>query len=193
MNRLPPSRRTRCSCAVRYLRCGGRRAARGRHHTDHDDTAGAQPRPDRVGVDALARRVGRRDLVRADRRSRPKGITVSYPENTGSFSSLYKQSTLLAGDTDYSSIKVQVGDDVLGNERIKLNVEYRLAGRRRSRRWTSPLPVVEAAGPTVEQLTTHRRPDRGRFRRMGRCQLQGKQAGRDRRPTDRDTTRRRDA
>ena len=35
----------------------------------------------------------------------PKGITVSYPENTGSFSSLYKESTLLAGDTDYSSIK----------------------------------------------------------------------------------------
>ena len=41
----------------------------------------------------------------------PHGMSFSYPESTGGFSSLYKQSTLLAGDTDYSSIKVQVGDD----------------------------------------------------------------------------------
>ena len=84
----------------------------------------------------------------------PRGITVSYPENTGSYSSLYKQSTLLAGDTDYSSIKLQVGDDVgLGNERIKLTVEYRLGGKKEKQKVDVTLPVVEAAGPTVEQLT----------------------------------------
>lgn len=33
----------------------------------------------------------------------PNGISISYPENTGSYSSLYKQSTLLADDTDYAS------------------------------------------------------------------------------------------
>ena len=83
----------------------------------------------------------------------PKGITVSYPENTGSHSSLYKQSTLLAGDTDYSSIKLQVGDTVLGNEQIKLNVEYQLAGKKQKQKVDVTLPVVEATGPTVEQLT----------------------------------------
>ena len=83
----------------------------------------------------------------------PNGISVSYPENTGSFSSLYKQSTLLAGDTDYSSIKVQVGDAVLGNQQIKLNVEYQLAGKKQKQKVDVTLPVVEATGPTVEQLT----------------------------------------
>ena len=56
----------------------------------------------------------------------PKGITVSYPENTGGYSSLYKQSTLLADDTDYAAFKVQVGDDVVGEQTIKLKIKYRL-------------------------------------------------------------------
>jgi hypothetical protein len=84
----------------------------------------------------------------------PKGITVSYPENTGSFSSLYKQSTLLAGDTDYVSIEVQVGDTVLGNQQIRLNVEYQAAGKKQKLKVDVTLPVVEASGPTVEQLTS---------------------------------------
>ncbi len=84
----------------------------------------------------------------------PKGLTFSYPENTGAFSSLYKQSTLLADDTDYSSIKVQVGDTALGNEQIKLDVEYQLAGKKQKQKVTIALPVVEATGPTVEQLTS---------------------------------------
>jgi hypothetical protein len=84
----------------------------------------------------------------------PSGITVSYPETTGGFSSLYKQSTLLAGDTDYASLKVQVGDDVLGDERIKLNVDYQAGGKKQKLKLDVALPVVEATGPTVEQLTS---------------------------------------
>ena len=84
----------------------------------------------------------------------PKGISISYPENTGSFSSLYKESTLLADDTDYSSIKVHVGDTVLGNQQLKLNVEYQLAGKKQKQKVDVTLPVVEATGPTVEQLTS---------------------------------------
>ena len=84
----------------------------------------------------------------------PKGISVSYPENTGGFSSLYKESTLLADDTDYSSIKVEVGDTVHGNQQIKLNVEYQLAGKKQKQKVDVTLPVVEASGPTVEQLTS---------------------------------------
>ena len=90
----------------------------------------------------------------------PKGISVSYPENTGSFSSLYKASTLLAGDTDYSSIKMQVGDTVLGTQHIKLDVEYELAGKKQKKKVDVTLPVVEATGPTVEQLTSTAGPIR---------------------------------
>lgn len=84
----------------------------------------------------------------------PHGISVSYPENTGSFSSLYKESTLLTGDTDYSSLKVQVGDSVLGDQQIKLDVEYQLAGKKQKQKVDVTLPVVQASGPTVEQVTT---------------------------------------
>jgi hypothetical protein len=83
----------------------------------------------------------------------PHGMSFCYPENTGSFSSLYKESTLLAGDTDYSSIKVHVGDDMaLGNYQVKLNVEYEIAGKKQKVEVT--LPVVEATGPAVEQVTS---------------------------------------
>ena len=84
----------------------------------------------------------------------PNGISVSYPENTGSFSSLYKQSTLLAGDTDYSSIKLQVGPSVVGAQQIKLNVEYQIAGKKQKQKVDVTLPVVEFSGPAVEQLTS---------------------------------------
>ncbi len=77
----------------------------------------------------------------------PKGITRQLSGEHQRFSSLYKQSTLLADDTDYSSIKVQVGDDVLGNERIKLNVEYQLARKEaKSRRWMSPCRSSSSTG-----------------------------------------------
>ena len=82
-----------------------------------------------------------------------RGSTVSYPENTGDFSSLSKQSTLLAGDTDYSSLKVRVGDNALGNQRIELHVVYQLAGKKQKLTEDVTLPVVEATGPAVEQLS----------------------------------------
>jgi hypothetical protein len=53
------------------------------------------------------------------RASGPSGITISYPSNTGSYSSLYKQSTLLAGDTDYAALKVAVGPDVTATRRSR--------------------------------------------------------------------------
>ena len=96
----------------------------------------------------------------------PKGVSVSYPENTGGYSSLYKDSTLLAGDTDYASLKVIVGDDVLGEETITVNVEYRLGnsgngngnGKKVKLKRELTLPVAAFEGPAVEQLTTSAGP-----------------------------------
>lgn len=92
----------------------------------------------------------------------PQGITIGYPENTPGYSSLYKESTLRAEDTDYASFKVQVGDDLRGDQTIKLNVEYRTGsngngngnGQKVKRKLEVTLPVLEATGPTVEQVTT---------------------------------------
>jgi hypothetical protein len=58
--------------------------------------------------------------------SGPPGITISYPTNTATYSSLYKQSTLLADDTDYASLKITVGDNVIGDQTIALTVSYDL-------------------------------------------------------------------
>jgi hypothetical protein len=92
----------------------------------------------------------------------PQGSTVSYPENTGSYSSLYKDSTLLAGDTDYAALKITVADDASGTQTIKLNVEYRAGnngngngqGAKVKLNASLPLPVVAFNGPAVEQLTS---------------------------------------
>jgi hypothetical protein len=95
----------------------------------------------------------------------PNGTTVSYPENTPGYSSLYKQSTLLADDTDYAAIKLQVGDKAVGDQTIRLTVTYCLenggkcnnngnGGDHVKRKLDVTLPVVEATGPTVEQVTT---------------------------------------
>jgi hypothetical protein len=97
----------------------------------------------------------------------PTGITISYPANTGIYSSLYKQSTLLAGDTDYAAFKVAVGASVIGNQTITLSVAYALASSRSQgesqggsgrsspvvKNLTVTLPVVAATGPAAELLT----------------------------------------
>lgn len=59
--------------------------------------------------------------------SGPAGVGISYPTNTGSYSSLYRDSTLLADDTDYAALKMQVGDSVVGDQKIALAVSYQLA------------------------------------------------------------------
>jgi hypothetical protein len=95
----------------------------------------------------------------------PGGISIDYPENTPGYSSLYKDSTLLAEDTDYASFKVHVGNDMIGNKTIDLEVTYcqERSGKcnnngnggdhvRRNLRVT--LPVVAFNGPAVEQVTT---------------------------------------
>jgi hypothetical protein len=95
----------------------------------------------------------------------PSGVTISYPENTPGYSSLYKDSTLLAQDTDYASLKVQVGDDPLGNQTIRLTVTYCFADRGKcnnsgnggghvKRKLDVTLPVAAFNGPAVEQVTT---------------------------------------
>jgi hypothetical protein len=103
------------------------------------------------------------------RATAPSGITISYPSNTGSYSSLYKQSTLLAADTDYAALKVAVGPNVIGNQTITLAVAYTLGESRSggsyggsssgrstpvTKNLTVTLPVVAATGPAAQLVTT---------------------------------------
>lgn len=93
----------------------------------------------------------------------PPGVSISYPANTGSYSSLYKESTLLAHDTDYAALKIVVGADVVGAQTIALTVSYVEAAKGKSGKGKAKavvknlqvvLPVVEATGPAAQILTT---------------------------------------
>lgn len=90
----------------------------------------------------------------------PSGISISYPANTGGYSSLYKQATLLADDTDYAALKVTVGADVIGSQTISLALSYDEAkgnsGKTTAvvKNLTVTLPVVAATGPAAQKLTT---------------------------------------
>jgi hypothetical protein len=102
------------------------------------------------------------------RATAPSGIAIAYPSNTGNYSSLYKQSTLLAADTDYAAFKVTVGPNVIGNQTITLSVAYTLGWSRSgsgyqtgsgrstpvTKNLTVTLPVVAAIGPAADLLTT---------------------------------------
>ena len=122
MNRFPPlSPYSLSSCSCLFAVCGGGVAAqpadditRSRRRCRRSTRA----RPPGCQRSGAAHRSDATAFELTVVQPIPKGITVSYPENTGGFSSLYKQSTLLAGDTDYSSIKVQVADTVHGNQQI---------------------------------------------------------------------------
>ena len=75
------------------------------------------------------------------RASGPAGISISYPANTGTYSSLYKEATLLADDTDYAAFKVVVGPDVVG--------EVHLCGRASAERCDEPVSPAEHATDLV--------------------------------------------
>ena len=90
----------------------------------------------------------------------PPGVTISYPANTGDHSSLYKQATLLADDTDYSALKVALGPGVIGDQTIQLALSYDdpqgKSGKVTAvtKALTVTLPVVAASGPAAQLMTT---------------------------------------
>ena len=52
-------------------------------------------------------------------------VTISYPESTGRYSSLYRESFLLAGGTDYTSFRFEVAGDASSSVEIVFRVSYR--------------------------------------------------------------------
>jgi hypothetical protein len=126
--------------------------------------------------------------------SAPAGTTVSYPTNTGAFSSLSKQATLLAGDTDYAALKIRVGDAASGSQRIDLTVSYVPGSRsggygsgsggygsggygRTTEQLQVTLPVVAATGDAVRLLTTSVGPVKAGTAQFVQVSLQGVKPG----------------
>lgn len=90
-------------------------------------------------------------------------VKISYPENTGSYSSLYRESTLFAGGTDYNSVRLEVGPGVRDDLSITFHVEYDMrvgngSGKGEDKHYASDvtmkLGIVEAGGNAAAIATS---------------------------------------
>jgi hypothetical protein len=88
------------------------------------------------------------------------GASISYPTNTGSYSSLWGSSTLSASATDFAALKVTVNDSVTQAITITLTVNYDLHQNNGNSNTTPEaqtlqvsLPVTVVGGPAITTLT----------------------------------------
>jgi hypothetical protein len=90
-------------------------------------------------------------------------VKISYPENTGSYSSLYRESFLLAGGVDYTSFYLQVSPDARDAVEILFRVSYEQrngkgSGSNATKRVVEEIPLevplVEAGANAVAVATT---------------------------------------
>lgn len=93
--------------------------------------------------------------------SDPSGtVKIAYPENTGSYSSLYRESYLLAGGTDYTSFRLEVSPDARESVAIAFHLSYVLRSSNAksasvvTQDVTLKLPIVEASDDAVQLATT---------------------------------------
>ena len=89
------------------------------------------------------------------------GASISYPTNTGSYSSLWGSSTLSASATDFAALNVTVNDSVTQAITITLTVNYDLHQNNGNSNTTPKtqtlqvsLPVTVVSGPAITALTT---------------------------------------
>jgi len=91
-------------------------------------------------------------------KTRTAGVTISYPDNTGTYTSLMNDSTLSAGEIDFSSLRVSVP---YGARRVILVVNATwidAAGVTQSMNYKAQIPVAGFIGDDIAQLTDNAGP-----------------------------------
>lgn len=79
-----------------------------------------------------------------------KGVEVSYPENTGSYTSLAQDSTLLADELDYTALRLTVPYSQTKAFTLKLDVSYVVDGKPKRQTYRIKVPVVRHTGADLE-------------------------------------------
>ncbi len=81
------------------------------------------------------------------------GVTISYPENTGAYSSLMDNDTLSAGEIDFTSLKVSVP---YGSKNVNLNVTATWVqdGQTQTKDYSVKVPVAKFKGDDIAQATS---------------------------------------
>jgi hypothetical protein len=70
-----------------------------------------------------------------------KGVAVSYPENTGTYSSLYRDDQLADLEIDYTAVKLDVPAGVTGDVALVLHLSYHTATGDHTRDYKVSVPV----------------------------------------------------
>ncbi|GMQ93265.1 MAG: hypothetical protein BMS9Abin12_0742 [Acidimicrobiia bacterium] len=84
--------------------------------------------------------------------SSDRGISISYPETTGDYSSLMADDTLSSGEIDFTSLQVSVP---YGSKNVKLTVvaTWTTDGERQTRTYKVKVPVARFKGDDIAQST----------------------------------------
>jgi hypothetical protein len=90
------------------------------------------------------------------------GLSVTYPSNTNSYASLYKQDSLSAGHFDYTAFKLDVDDALKLGTALNIKLTYTeksgsgstCTGTTRTVNTSAILPIVASTGAAVVQKTS---------------------------------------
>lgn len=88
------------------------------------------------------------------RKKAPKDVTVTYPANTGTYTSLWDNDVLSVGEVDFTALHVDVAEGYKKDEiKLDLNLSFSVEGERFRERHSIIVPVVTFTGQPVEQVT----------------------------------------
>jgi hypothetical protein len=82
-----------------------------------------------------------------------RGVTISYPDNTATYSSLMDDDTLSAGEIDFTSLKVSVPYGVK-KVKIKIKATWFTNGEKEDKDYKVTIPVAKFRGDDIAQATT---------------------------------------
>lgn len=81
-------------------------------------------------------------------------VVVSYPENTGTYTSLYNDAELSSSEVDFTAIRLTIPYAVSGKVQLQLDVSYDDAGKSRQKVHVIQIPIVTHTGGDLDLVTT---------------------------------------
>ncbi len=82
------------------------------------------------------------------------GIGFSYPENTGSYTSLWADDLLSENELDFTAIKLEVPYDARRHLNLQVVASYLADGRPQEKRFEILVPIVTFSGEDLQQVTS---------------------------------------
>lgn len=82
------------------------------------------------------------------------GVAYSYPENTGTYTSLWSDDLLSENELDFTAIKLEVPYDARSHLNLQVMATYVSNGKAEQKRFEILVPIVTYTGEDLQQITT---------------------------------------